>query len=41
MPGYLYWYAVLPLHRFVFPGLIDSLKRAAEESQNQAPSRAI
>jgi hypothetical protein len=30
LPGYLYWYAVLPLHRFVFPGLIDALKRRAE-----------
>ena len=28
--GYLYWYLVLPTHRFVFPGLIGSLKRKAE-----------
>ncbi len=28
--GYLYWYAVLPLHRFVFPGLINALKQRAE-----------
>jgi uncharacterized protein YbjT (DUF2867 family) len=27
--GYLYWYAVLPLHRFVFPGLIRALTRHA------------
>jgi uncharacterized protein YbjT (DUF2867 family) len=31
--GYLYWYAVLPLHRFVFPGLIDALKERAEDSE--------
>lgn len=35
-PGYLYWYSVLPLHRFVFPGLIDALKREAEESVGPA-----
>ena len=28
--GYLYWYAVLPFHRFVFPGLVGALKRRAE-----------
>lgn len=28
--GYLYWYSVLPFHRFVFPGLIDALKKQAE-----------
>ena len=28
--GYLYWWAVLPLHRFVFPGLIGGLMRQAE-----------
>lgn len=33
VPGYLYWYSVLPLHRFVFPGLIDALKDKAEESE--------
>jgi uncharacterized protein YndB with AHSA1/START domain len=36
LPGYLYWYAVLPFHRFVFPSLIDALKRQAEESANPA-----
>ncbi|MBI3567808.1 MAG: SDR family oxidoreductase [Gemmatimonadetes bacterium] len=30
--GYLYWYAVLPFHRFVFPGLIGALKKEAESS---------
>jgi hypothetical protein len=30
IPGYLYWLAVLPFHRFVFPGLIDALKKQAE-----------
>ncbi|MBK8725055.1 MAG: SDR family oxidoreductase [Holophagaceae bacterium] len=28
--GYAYWYAVLPLHRFVFPGLVGALKEKAE-----------
>jgi len=28
--GYLYWYSVLPLHRFVFPGLIGALKARSE-----------
>jgi len=28
--GHLYWYAVLPFHRFVFPGLISALKARAE-----------
>ena len=30
VPGYLYWYSVLPFHRFIFPGLIDALKATAE-----------
>jgi hypothetical protein len=33
LPGYLYWYSVLPLHRFVFPGLIAALKRKAEDAE--------
>jgi uncharacterized protein YbjT (DUF2867 family) len=33
LPGYLYWYSVLPFHRFVFPGLIDALKRKAEQAE--------
>ncbi|HVU36310.1 MAG TPA: SDR family oxidoreductase [Opitutaceae bacterium] len=37
LPGYLYWYTVLPLHRFVFPGLIDALKRKAEAAEAIAP----
>jgi hypothetical protein len=28
--GYAYWYAVLPLHRFVFPGLVKAVKVRAE-----------
>ena len=30
LPGYLYWYAVLPFHRFVFPGLIRAVRERAE-----------
>jgi hypothetical protein len=28
--GYLYWYAVVPFHRFVFPGLLASIRERAE-----------
>jgi len=28
--GYLYWYAFLPFHRFIFPGLIRAVRRSAE-----------
>ena len=28
--GYLYWFSVLPFHRFLFPGLIDALKKKSE-----------
>jgi hypothetical protein len=38
LPGYLYWYAVVPFHRFVFPGLIDALKRRAEAAEQSAGS---
>ena len=31
--GYLYWYAVLPFHRFIFPGMIDALKASAEAAE--------
>ncbi len=35
--GYLYWYSVLPFHRFVFPGLIEALKRQAEQPAPPPP----
>lgn len=28
--GYLYWYGVLPFHRFIFPGLIRAVRDQAE-----------
>ncbi len=31
--GVAYWYAVLPFHRFVFPGLIKALKARAEVAE--------
>jgi hypothetical protein len=34
--GYLYWYAVLPFHRFIFPGMIDALKARAEEAEQHS-----
>lgn len=30
--GLAYWYAVLPLHSMVFRGMLDGIRRAAEES---------
>ncbi len=30
--GLAYWYAVLPLHRIVFSGMLKGIRRAAEES---------
>ena len=32
--GLLYWYAVLPFHWFVFPGMIRALKRRAETTKD-------
>ncbi len=29
--GYLYWWAVHPFHRFIFPGMLRSVAREAEE----------
>ncbi|MHB1069584.1 MAG: SDR family oxidoreductase [Gemmatimonadaceae bacterium] len=34
--GYLYWYAVLPFHRFIFPGLINALKARAETAEAES-----
>jgi len=34
--GFLYWYAVLPFHRFIFPGLIDALKARAEAAEAES-----
>jgi uncharacterized protein YbjT (DUF2867 family) len=28
--GYLYWFSVLPFHRFLFPGLIDAIRTKSE-----------
>src|ERR1017187_4770786 len=39
--GYLYWYSVLPLHRFVFPGLIDALKKKAEAAERRIDAHAV
>ncbi len=30
LPGFLYWYLLGPLHRFVFRGLIQAIKRRSE-----------
>ncbi|MDQ8155620.1 MAG: SDR family oxidoreductase [Gemmatimonadota bacterium] len=34
--GYLYWWAVLPFHRFIFPGMINALKARAEAAEAEA-----
>ena len=34
--GLAYWYSVLPLHFFVFPTMINGIKRDAESDANQA-----
>jgi uncharacterized protein YbjT (DUF2867 family) len=39
--GHLYWYSVLPLHRFVFPGLIGALKEKAEAAGSPRESLAF
>ena len=41
--GIVYWYAVLPLHGFVFTGMLRGLVNAAIEgrSQTPAPSEAV
>ncbi|MEQ8211838.1 MAG: SDR family oxidoreductase [Lacipirellulaceae bacterium] len=38
LSGILYWYSVLPLHHFVFNGMLRGIKRAAEkqEKRNEA-----
>ena len=28
--GYMYWYAVRPFHRFIFPGLLNAVRERAE-----------
>jgi uncharacterized protein YbjT (DUF2867 family) len=38
LTGLLYWYSVLPFHRFIFPGMVRTLKRQAEEA-SQASSQ--
>ena len=35
LPGYLYWYAFLPFHRFIFPGLVRAVRRSAEAEVSQ------
>ena len=38
--GYLYWYSVLPFHRFVFPGLVGAVKERAEAGEGAQDSPA-
>lgn len=37
--GYLYWYALLPFHRFIFPGLIRAIRDRAEAASTPVPQR--
>lgn len=36
--GYLYWYVVLPFHRFIFPGLIRAVRERAETGIPELPA---
>jgi hypothetical protein len=36
--GLLYWYSVVPLHGFVFPCMLDGIRRAAEEAWRKPAS---
>ena len=36
--GYLYWYAFLPFHRFIFPGLIRAVRRSAQTGIPELPA---
>lgn len=38
--GLAYWYAVLPLHHFVFGGMLRGIRRAAESIENPTPASA-
>lgn len=38
--GILYWYSVLPLHNFVFGGMLKGIKRAAEAARAAETPRA-
>ena len=36
--GWLYWYALYPVHQFIFSGMIDQIaRRAAADSESGAP----
>jgi hypothetical protein len=37
LAGILYWYAVLPLHRLVFEGMLQGIRHAAESLDRSAP----
>lgn len=37
--GLAYWYAVLPFHGFVFRGMLDGIRRSAEEATGVVPGR--
>ncbi|NNM87335.1 MAG: DUF2867 domain-containing protein, partial [Phycisphaerae bacterium] len=37
LAGLLYWYAVRPLHEYVFRGLLDGIRREAQHAQSSVP----
>jgi uncharacterized protein YbjT (DUF2867 family) len=37
LPGFLYWYLLGPLHRLVFRGLIQAIKRRSENTRSRQP----
>lgn len=40
LAGLAYWYAIYPLHQFVFAGMLRNLARAAERSQDHSTGHA-
>ncbi len=41
LPGLLYWYALWPVHSFVFDGMIKGIKRAALKNHRRAVSAEL
>jgi len=41
LPGYFYWYSVLPFHRFIFPGLLRAVRERAERPERAESKPAV
>ena len=40
LAGYLYWWLLYPIHRLIFDGMVDAIKRSAEQSVVSLPAAA-